>query len=299
MIFFYLFQAQATLQTSEQIEIVINLYKVGKPSMHSKGIGVEVRRNAGCSVLFHRYSRLILSAVLNELDTSDIPQILHPESILQLSPHPFGIRKQKENAIEGLQLISDLIHKKDFDAQRMGYQSLGLLTNFSKTALPTALMSSRTVLCGGSEDFTQRVHEKIVDALLNWKLDEEEEKCIALRIKREHGSILFNQALLIFTNSLNVISRHGTQDDIKALYDNLTTHNILTRLFEILKYSHVRPHDALLSMKSLNILMKASPDALNDVVSMNMKPVIDQANSYGANSHAALAKECEGFLAIL
>jgi len=291
---YYNEEVKATLQTSENIEIIIKLYKAGKKS-NTKGIVVEVQRSVGCSVLFHRYSRLILSAVSGELNFSTIPYVVSPESTLPALP--FAMKQQHENSVESLNLTRSLMLKDKFDAQRLGFQSLGHLTNLCNTGLAAALMSSRAVLCGCFEEYNQGIDEKIFDTILSWNLDSNADNDSSFQL--EHGSILFNKSLLILANSLDVISTKGNEEDLQAVYQNLTNKNILSRLIEILKYSHLRPHDALLSAKSLSILMKACPDVQNDASMMNMKIVVNQANSFGVLSHSALARECEGILAIL
>lgn len=294
-------KAMAILQTSDPVEMVIKLYNTGKKAK-PPGILVEVQRRSGCSVLFHKYSRLVLSAAAGELDYTEIPSILALLPVLNELPCEDG--KQRENAIEALNLTKKLIYKDGFDAQYLGIQSLCHMTTINSTREIAALMTSRAVLCGGDEEYRQDIHEKVFDIMRRWDAAkelvssvEEDEDNFSCNI--EHDSILRSKALLVFSNSLNVIFTKGDQEDSQKVYDIFKESNIFDSLCEVLKCSNIRPHDAMLSAKSLSFLIKAYPELRNEARIFDLKPLVDDASIFGNRCHAALARESEELLAIL
>lgn len=289
-------KASATLQTAEYVEIVINLYNTEKKSKKSS-ILVEVQRRSGCSVVFHRYSRLILLAVADELDYSSLSKVLSPS--YDLPQFPYDEDTRNTQAEEAVDLIKSLLCKKHVDAQYLGIHSLACLTDTSKSETTAALRSSRAVLFGSNEVNDREIHRKIFAIIHNCDPSEvlyhEEENLTNLK---EHDEMMLNKALLVVYNGLNTIFTRGTAEEIENL-NNVMNDNVFGQLCEILNFSHIRPHDALLAAKSLFILVKKSPEAQNNARLLGIKSVAEKANSFGMLSHAALAKECEGLISIL
>lgn len=278
----------ALLFTSDSVEIAINLFQEKKG-----GIVVEVQRRAGDSVLFHRYRRCIMLASSGELDYSQILNTLQPE----FSPLPefVGIadKTTTDFAKEGLTITAGLLRKEGHDALRLGMEGLGVITDLTKTGSVAALLSSRAVLMENDDSSQSAIHKKVLEILQHWNTELTDDTL------RDHITFMVNRALLVLSNSLHVMYMKGSTQELHFIYNLLRKEGILECLSNIVDDVHARPHDAMLSVKSLLILIKFSPEALHDASVDGLKSTVEKANQYGRQLHADLARTSGALLKVL
>ena len=249
--------------------------------------------------MFRKYSNPILSAVSGELDYSDFSKRFHLSSALP--SYPDEENKNTDDIVECLTMTKSLLCAKTFDAQHMGIHSLNHLTDITRTKPATSLASSHAVLSNSNEDYSQGIQLTIFEILNNWEL---RDKVIfagssTINVQERHDAYMLNEALSVLSNSLDVLIRSGEQVNFREIHENLENKGVIERLWDILSYSHIRPHDAQLAAKSIYLLMTAYPEAQKNALAIERKTIIDNANSFASLSHAALARECQGLLAIL
>jgi len=222
--------ATASLLTSENVEMHLSLWKT---SGKQEGIVIEIQRRKGDSIAFHRYSRCILDAGAGELDIQnymdgDDIDVVYSKKINRLlsleSPKDAGT--ETEDAICAVEIAHGLLMKDRMDARQLGLESLCLLTDPKKTGITTALISSRVVLLGTTQDispsnnvapgegtmiYDEAPFQEIRQTLLSLiqfrgigNADEFDENDDASE-EEEHITILHNLALAVLANALDVI----------------------------------------------------------------------------------------------
>jgi hypothetical protein len=232
--------ATASLLTAENVEMHLSLWQT--PAGYSpQGVLVELQRRKGDSIVFHRYSRMILdSAVAEDEDgispLDDMHYSKRAQRLLSVELQNEKLQEH-ENAIIAIEIAHGLLMKDRLDATQLGLESLCLLTDPRKTGKITALLSAHVVLLGTTQgvgipgmidespDTSSNIlmnegpFQEIRTAVLNLvqfsrigsdeDLDEEER----MDIDKEHMTILHNLALAVLANALDVIENTDLLDD--------------------------------------------------------------------------------------
>lgn len=336
--FFVHLQNNAILITPDMVEISVNLYK--KPS-NSDGVIVEVQRVFGCSVLFHRYCKSILLAASGELDYAELQGIISPNLSLPESRYASSISNEEklesklppksdigdtsslgfapsysDSEMESLITTSSLLLKESFDAQNLGIECLGHLTDCNKSNSRALLISSRAVLLNDDERFAP-LRQKIINLLKSHAHTGKEEgeisSCTSSSLSSggntdafvsEHDSFMHNRALLVYSNALSVIVTRGTREEIQNAIENVQAGDLLPHFVLLVKHALKHPHEAHLAAKCIRILLGYSPGMStqaqknkNDLVAaLDLVSVVENANEVGRKFHLALAKECHDIL---
>lgn len=223
--------ATASLLTCENVEMHLSLWKT---SGKQEGIVIEIQRRKGDSITFHRYSRCILDAAAGELDIQnhienkgeDIDFVYSKKvhHLLNLET-PKNSGTEVEDAIRAVEIAHGLLMKDRMDARQLGLESLCLLTDPKKTGITTALLSSRVVLLGTTQDLDpfnnvapeegtmiydevpfQEIRQTILSLVQFRRIgdaDEFDEKDD--ESEEEHITTLHNLALAVLANALDVI----------------------------------------------------------------------------------------------
>jgi hypothetical protein len=329
--------ATATLLTAENVEMHLSLWKT---SGKQEGIVIEIQRRKGDSIAFHRYSRCILDAGVGELDIQehiekngedlDVVYSKKVHRLLSLESHDAGT--ETENAIIAVEIAHGLLMKDRMDARQLGLESLCLLTDPKKTGITTALIASRVVLLGTTQDIDsptpdqglmfddspfQEIRQTILSLVQFRRIgdadefdgneDESEDE--------EHITILHNLALAVLANALDVIenddlldedapevvptrSRAETSESISQRFmedaqEFAENHEILKTLISELGKAGVKPHNACLSAKCIGSLCRASDKARNRAKDLGAKAVVQTALDVGSRTHLKLERECD------
>ena len=337
-------KGSALLLTPDHVEIAVNLFAQqtnNGPHENNNGhnIIVEVQRRAGDSVFFHRYSKCILLASSGEINYDRLMDILKPDVTLPQimtynhnniqfnhnnhnhnhNHHPSNNDAWQEShpeselhshANEALTITSTLLQKERHDAQSLGMEGLGIITDLTKTGAVAARLCSRAVLLNDSEhnNTAMALQSTVLATVRNWNLiDDDDDDDDTLH---DHHTFMVNRALLVLSNSLHVlVAQHdqgSSREELESVYDLLQRESILPCLIDVLDNVQVRPHDALLSARCFVLLLQHyrfhDDDTEDDATTMlvdRLKPSVDKAHRYGMRLHADLARECDALLAFL
>jgi hypothetical protein len=334
--------ATASLLTAENVEMQLSLWKTGAPKS-PEGIAVELQRRKGDSIAFHRYSRYLLDAAVGDFDPveyattygGDLIDVVYSKKLQRmLSLEVLNEEASElENAIIALEIAHGLLMKDRMDARQLGLESLCLLTDPNKTGSGTALIASRVVLLGTSQDPDadqnedvlydevpfQEIRQTILSLVQLRRIGDgdafDEDDAVAVE-DEEHMTILHNLALAVLANALDVIENgeryDSTPEDSKpAARDRLGSASSMCESFleeaeevsgnkEILKTliselgkAGDKPHNACLSAKCIGSLCRASDKARRRAKELGAKTVVQTALDVGTRTHLKLEKECQ------
>lgn len=291
-------KARASLQTSEGIEITVNMYTTGK-KLGRPGIIVEIQRFSGCSVTFRKYCNPILAAAKGKLNISQLCDSHSPEPAIP--EYPSDLKERRSLALDGIEMAKNLLEQESYDAQYLGLQSLENMTDAKRSGIIATLTASRAVLSHSTNERDEAIQSALSKILHDLTPSE---KRIRLNdstksIQYSTVSVLINKTLSLLSNSLNVIRTHGKEGELHHIYENLSEKNILNKLWDILGYSEQYPHEALYAARCLYVLVTAYPTAQSSESYLEKRAVVDEACSVGMLSHSALFRECKGLLEIL
>jgi len=331
--------ATASLLTAENVEMQLSLWKTGGPKQ-PEGIAVELQRRKGDSIAFHRYSRHILDAAVGIFDPQehiathgvelDIVYSKKVQRMLNLETMKEATN-DLENAIIAIEIAHGLLKKDRMDARQLGLESLCLLTDPNKTGKKTALVASRVVLLGTSQDPDaeddgevlldegpfQDIRQTILSLIQLRRIGDGDdfEDDVVHPEEEEHLTVLHNLALAVLANALDVIenedSTDATPDDASpAARDRLGSassicdsfleeaeevgggNEILKTLISELGKAADKPHNACLSAKCIGSMCRASDKARRRARDIGAKNVVQTALEVGTRTHLKLETEC-------
>jgi len=231
--------------TSNHVHFMIRLYSM------SSSILVELQRVSGCAITFHSTCKHVLHAAKGEpkrskpsLKRSSRPALSRPSKLSHRS------NNNHERIQESLELVNSLLKKDRIDANLLGIESLHMLTNPDISGLDSAMIASKVVLFGASDDC---IMEKVQALVQHWRLEDEDDKEEEDIFDHKHYSKMRNHALGTLSNALSVLSSQGT---LQIEPDSWLATTFLSILLSDLKESSTRPHDGTISAKCLKILVK-------------------------------------------
>lgn len=338
--------ATASMLTAENVEMQLSLWQTGGPKQ-PEGIAVELQRRKGDSIAFHRYSRFLLDAAVGDFDPehhvnvhgTDVDVVYSKKLQRMLSLEIINEdASELENAIIAIEIAHGLLMKDRMDARQLGLESLCLLTDPNKTGLATALIASRVILLGTSQDPDadqdedvlydegpfQEIRQTILSLVQLGRIgdaDALEDEAVAVE-DEVHMTVLHNLALAVLANALDVIENEDrydkTPEDSKPpSRDRLGSASSMCESFleeaeevagnkEILKTliselgkAGDKPHNACLSAKCIGSLCRASDKARRRAKELGAKTVVQTAFEVGTRTHLKLEKECEKVMTTL
>ena len=150
---------------------------------------------------------------------------------------------EHENALLALEIAASLLKKDRMDARQLGMESLCLLTDPTRTGVETALIASRVVLTGSTQDESQDdakddgadydgadqwgIREAILalvqfgrlgdDGGFEQDVDSDDDSCAGCSgsgvppDEQRHNDMLHNLALAVLANALDVLENHGAR----------------------------------------------------------------------------------------
>merc|ERR1712228_1161134 len=129
----------------------------------------------------------------------------------------------------------------------------------------------------------------------HWRLcedDMEEEEDI---FDKRHYSKMHNHALAALANSLQICSLHS---DV-SIDNSWISDDFISSLIYDLNESSSRPHDGVLSLQCLNILVRSSESARETAIKIGVEESLQKTLSFGACANDILAIESEQVYLVL
>ena len=259
----YQYQGTAYLRTSEHVEIQLQLWRGAAPRHPDGCVIVEAQRRRGDAVTFHKYSRHLLDAAAGTFDPASYVSLEDREAeYCQKAGHMRDSLKKSaasssapssasssasapssehENALLALEIAASLLKKDRMDARQLGMESLCLLTDPTRTGVETALIASRVVLTGSTQDESQDddgddcdgatdqwgIREAVLalvqfgrlgdDGGFEQDVDSDDDSCAGCSgsgvppDEQRHNDLLHNLALAVLANALDVLETHGAR----------------------------------------------------------------------------------------
>jgi len=246
----------AYLRTSEHVEIQLQLWQGTAPRHPDGCVIVEAQRRRGDAVTFHKYSRNLLDAATGAFDPANYVSLEDREAeYCQKAEHMRDSLKKSsasssapsasapsehENALLALEIAASLLKKDRMDARQLGMESLCLLTDPTRTGVETALIASRVVLTGSTQDESQDDDGDDCDGTDQWGIreailalvqfgrlgddggfeqdvDSDDDSCAGCSgggvppDEQRHNDLLHNLALAVLANALDVLETHGAR----------------------------------------------------------------------------------------
>ena len=344
-------QGTAYLRTSEHVEIQLQLWQGTAPRHPDDCVIVEAQRRRGDAVTFHKYSRNLLDAATGTFDPAKYVSLEDREAeYCQKAEHMRDSLKKSasassppsasssaapsehENALLALEIAASLLKKDRMDARQLGMESLCLLTDPTRTGVETALIASRVVLTGSTQDESQDdddddtgdewgIREAILalvqfgrlgdDGGFEQDVDSDDDSCSGNSgglppDEQRHNDLLHNLALAVLANALDVLETHGARlceagsespssvaDAFLSDSHEMMERDLLKTLLGKLGDAQVKPHDATLSAKCLRSLCEASKDARRRARDLKAKQIVQTALEVGQRTHVKLEKESQ------
>mmetsp|Transcript_42141 Transcript_42141/g.61585 ORF Transcript_42141/g.61585 Transcript_42141/m.61585 type:complete len:433 (+) Transcript_42141:349-1647(+) len=324
-------KATASLSTMDHVEIYLSLWRGTAPIYDKDCIVVEAQRRRGSVVNYYGYCRKILDAASGKFDSEKYAKTDGVKrGRRDLAGSPYLTRKitpaedagsVMDKALVALNIAAGLIRKDRLDAQRLGMESLCLLTDPSRAGMETAKIAARVVLLDTAQEelvngdeviFDEsaelRIREVIISIVLGdsdddsgYDSDDSEEK--------EHKDLLFNLALVVMANALAVyetpaaatsrLRRNSVVDSFLKDAQEMSSNNILSSLLGVLGQAQDNPHDSFRSAQCLGSLFQGSDEARRKARDLNAKQIVLTALDVGQRTHVKLANASQRVIRVL
>mmetsp|Transcript_7950 Transcript_7950/g.10945 ORF Transcript_7950/g.10945 Transcript_7950/m.10945 type:complete len:437 (-) Transcript_7950:367-1677(-) len=326
-------KATASLYTIDHVEIYLSMWRGSSPMYDGDCIVVEAQRRRGNVMNYYGYCRKILDAASGKFDSEkyaktdgikrgrrDIAGA--PYLTRKVGPPSGDAGNVMDKALVALNIAAGLIRKDRIDAQRLGMESLCLLTDPNRAGMETAKIAARVVLLDTAQEeiadedeimFDEsselRIREVIIATVLGetdhdtgYDSEDSEEK--------EHRDLLFNLALVVLSNSLAVyespVAAAATRTRRNSVVDSflkdakvMSSQNLLSNLLGVLGQAQDSPHDAFRSARCLGSLFQGSDEARRKARDLNAKQIVMTALDVGQRTHVKLADASQKVLRTL
>jgi hypothetical protein len=289
---------------------------------------LEVQRCKGDAVIFVRYAKQIIATVaqaateatdfatttFQPVRTPSMPTLVQAERMLA---HTFTSQQETQlnddaTAFHGAVEIADrLIGADRFDAQCLGLESLGIMTDPEKTGMAGASLVSSVVLTGRAppasvgNDVTanvavyQRLQRAVLMAVATGNSSSKvvEQDVDSMDVDNDNNQVSYFLALVICANSVSVLSsspdaaanQHALEQFL-ADAERLTGGcSILESLVEQVHSCQEQAHLACLAARILHGLCQACPVIRDTLMKQKVAiQVLQHAQQVGSVTHAAL-----------
>lgn len=354
--------ATASVLTAERVTFVIALYRGGngKSSDFSHVVVVECQRIKGCAIEFHRHCRAVMASAKGDSDGLDdrrgnlgafmTSPLGHGPSFgkitakgHEVSITPKFIEGNTESisvsirfAFNGLKKVLDSLNKDRIDVQRLGAESLVLLTDKCSSRLETAYLASLcvlglpiTIFSKKENDFSlNRIHEWIHSIVMNrstiwWNsdsktrtLDDSHQNQNVPDIsdtdaESEHKTAMCSLAMRALVNSLclMVCYRHNFPPIHKRYYSHLVEIEFLRGIESSLEGTDRPPsvslftaHESAIAARCLHLLSLYSSKVRKFLANHELGTTLtklEKARLAGLSRHKVLETESKSAQSVL
>jgi hypothetical protein len=275
-------KAKAKCYTDDMVEFRLKLYSGRGEYCH--GVIIEVQKRCGSSVFFKRECIAVLDAA-EGIRNGTTPTFFKPHRVCDL-----GIsldNSVRADATAALEAATHMIQEDSEESNLRGLESLVHLTDSTKSSKEVASFVSKELVT--SDDYADLRH--VIASLVKenaLSLEEEETKdpCNFLPALKAN-------AFLVLSNALATAHADGCLEEALAKHSFFVS-ELLPLLLAEVKNARDRASTALLSVKCLDVLSQASPEAKVKVIDSGAFDVLALAAEYGKSSHQNLATESTG-----
>lgn len=267
-------KANVKAETLDHIKFTINLFR------KDTSLIVEVSRRKGCPIKFSRCR----SAILQAINGNEYKRINEKER-KGFSPKKTHLGNMENDFSCYLKNVYDLLKKDRMDANLLGMESLEMATDPSLN-YEVALIAAKFVVCNHEEIQFKKV---MMSLMGDWQ-----EKCKSGdEFEREYDYSMHSHALTIMANSLSLLPVNFLTQAVES--DSWLNNELPKLLMEELRDSKTRTHDAYISAKCLNALLKI-PNMPNAMRKRGAPFVVKSSLFVGKDGHELLAMESDRIL---
>lgn len=281
----------------------------------STGVIVECMRTRGDVISFHYTIRAILRAAAGLSDGVDTRSICSPLEVpsAQLARPRLSRKRKATSGLTGLEDALSLLKKDRICAQRLGLESLVMLTDETASGKDLAVYCSQAILGDGDEStgaqtwvrslieeriapgeavevVPEHIESSNASVLEDSTVSSTDSTTLPVLEDTHHGGVLRALALRTFANALSVLSKYEPESLQSILSGDspFATESFLAALVEDLAGASrppaivagtrlASPHEAALAAMCLGVLSKHSPTIAKILVPSNQEqqPVLD------------------------
>mmetsp|Transcript_55256 Transcript_55256/g.81964 ORF Transcript_55256/g.81964 Transcript_55256/m.81964 type:complete len:473 (+) Transcript_55256:159-1577(+) len=319
-------EATAKALTPDNMSFQVNLFCGSGDYSHGVIVEIQQLRGGACPMVFYRdYCRPILRSAQGHAalpssqskDSSCSPPLTRTARSTagegEKGCVAMDVSDLEDATILALEIAAGLLKKDRMDANKLGMESLKLLTDESSSTRPhTALYAARAVLLGpaaadegglaekGGDVPSGDIQEAILSLVVHKKMsmgfaaDDDEDSDDEEFADSFHQALLYNLALKTLVNSLELLQNLGRFNDILSS-PFCQEDSVMALLFEIENVSKdvTKSHDAALATRALFIIIQVCKDSRIFSHAHDALNVLRQANHIGGKMHAVLARETE------
>lgn len=245
-------------KTQDSLIFKINMFK----NIDNDKVIVEAQKLSGRSVSF-RNTRVAIFRAAQGLSNEGNNICLSPPqstircSTIQISP------LEDEHILSALKQCENMLNHPNLDSNLLGIQMLQNMTDLSATVHAVALLTAKIII-GGNDQFPE-LSKKFLSILMNPVLGCWHEK---YSLEGKISTLLSYEVLRVLTNSLILLDNENdeTLGKILETRSHLLCDELVTVLIIVVGDAKTHPHDAQLSAKCLNTLVRHSQCAYNRAV---------------------------------
>jgi len=294
-------RAKASVNSADRVEFFIRLFR-DDTDVSSRSVTVEVQRKRGCTYRFHEYARSVMCAAA---DGTSSPGTARAASVRgrvgtvpAVLPEPVGADAEEYSVERALETAADLMRKDRIDANKMGMESVVLLTKAESSGVDRALYVSRVLLTDDTKEFGEL--KKIFMNLLvgSTDLDESDENDA---FESRHNEDMYLLALTAMGNSLSVLATHAP-GSLRSILNGQSwigeNGKLLSSLVGELGRAETHPHDACEAARCLRAVLMAAPElAQHRAKELGVSEKLMAAQRLGQCRHSMLEQESSAALA--
>jgi len=283
--------------TMDRVHFTIHLYRGEMKSLDgpdfSHGVIVECMRVRGDTISFHYHVRAILRAAMGLSDGADMRRMRSPLEVPASEPRTLLSRKRKATAgLTGLEDALSLMKKDRICAQRLGLESLVMLTDENTSGKELAVYCSFAVLGVGSSESPEGANTWILTLIEDRIAPGETVEVLPEHVDSTNISSLEDST---------VSSGDSTVPPLEDTYHGGVLRSLAMRTFAnalsvLSKYESDSLRSTLLE-KSPFVTQSFLDSLVEDLAGASRPPAIVAGTRLASSYEAALAAKCLGILA--
>jgi len=215
-------------------------------------------------------------------------------------PEPVGADAEEYSAERALETAGDLLRKDRIDANKLGMESLVLLTKVESSGVDRALYSSRVLLTDNTNEFSE-LKEMFTTLLVGSPDSDESDEYDAF--DRRHNKGMYLLALEALGNSLSVLATHDP-DSLRSTLNGQSWMGkdgpLLSTLIGELGRADTHPHEACEAARCLRAVLAAAPEPAQCCAKeLGAPEKLIAAQRLGQCRHSMLERESTAALTLL
>jgi len=259
------------------------------------GVLVEIQRLCGDCLSFVIDCRALLDA--SEGNMGKDPSSPEGEQSLYLRMPVSEMSFFKNAALppvdeaEPVNMTADLLASNHSDANLLGMESLVSLTDVTKTAKATAVLSAKRILCPGHQDNKNFNMHNYVMSLIIFGNDSEDNPFYEGTAFEDHAMKLRNLAVCSVANSLAIMASEGYLFDALDTCRDWYKDVLVPKLVQDLSTAKDHPHDACYASRCLSSLAMMCDRLVDKIKIVGGLYALQNAQEVGQNEFALLERD--------